>query len=91
MGNVFAKPCRTNIHLLYANMHKSKFILIIKMRQLREATDSSAGESAASYTSLIINSNIVLDETEEKWERAGFPVAGTQCESKGDKRFFYSL
>lgn len=33
-GNVFAKPCRTNIHLIYANMHESGFILIIKMRQL---------------------------------------------------------
>lgn len=33
-GSVFAEPRRTNVNLMYANMHASRFILIIKMRQL---------------------------------------------------------
>lgn len=88
--NVFAKPCRTNIHLIYANMHKSRFILIIKMRALC-ATDCYAGESVAFYTSsLIINSNPELGWN--RWdERALFPVAGTQCESQRENTFSHFL
>lgn len=58
--NMFAKACRTDIYLIYANMHMSGFILIIKMRALW-TTDCYAGESLVFYTSsLIINSNIEL-------------------------------
>lgn len=90
-GNVFAKPRRTNIHLIHANMHESRFILIIKMRQLCVQQIVLLVNLQRLTPLYLLTAMLYLDETQQKGERAGFPMAYTQFESKGDHTFFYTL